>query len=387
MKTKIESIDPDKKIIKCEKEDEKFEEKYDKLILATGAKATFPPIKKLYQDDKKERFVEGVHVVRTLDDAKKISSQVKPNGKATVIGAGLIGMEMADCLYKKNMKVTLVEALPYILPNNFDKDMAKIVNKKIPDQISIFTNHLATKIKTEDQKIKKVVIKNKENNDEKEIDTDLLVIATGTKPETTLAEKAGCKTGETGGIIVNKKMETTVENIYAVGDCTEYPHFITGKPVHIGLGSIAVKQGIAAGVNSAGGKYYFPEGVIQTSTSHFFDTEIAAVGTTEEKMENISTISGKYKGLSLPEYFPGGKPITLKVMVDEKTENIVAAQAVGENAAQRINTLACAVYNKMDVNEFRKMETAYAPPVAPTLDAVTLVCDVAALKLNRKKQR
>jgi NADH oxidase (H2O2-forming) len=123
-----------------------------------------------------------------------------------------------------------------------------------------------------------------------------------------------------------------------------------------------------------------------TRTSEFFGIEIAAVGPVKQGMKNQRLVSGKYKGFSKPDYFPGKNPITIKVGAEEETGRIVSAQAVGSNAAQRINTLACAVLSKMTIEEFRKLETTYAPPIAPTLDAVTLACDVVALKLGRKRR-
>jgi NADH oxidase (H2O2-forming) len=110
--------------------------------------------------------------------------------------------------------------------------------------------------------------------------------------------------------------------------------------------------------------------------------EIASVG---QNYNDYPIVSGKYKGISLPHYFPGGKPISIKVFVDEKTGRIISAQAVGEKAAKRIDTFACAILGGMNVETFRKLETAYAPPIAPTLDAETLACDVVSLKLNRKR--
>ena len=142
----------------------------------------------------------------------------------------------------------------------------------------------------------------------------LLIIAAGLKPNISLAKDAGCKIGKTGRIIVKRKSETSIKNIYAIGDCTEFYDIITKKPVPIGLGSIAVRQGIAAGINAAGGSYLLPDGVLQTCTSEFFGIEIASVGS---NVEAYSTISGKYNGLSLPHYFPGGKPISIKVFIDE----------------------------------------------------------------------
>ena len=114
--------------------------------------------------------------------------------------------------------------------------------------------------------------------------------------------------------------------------------------------------------------------------------EIAAVGPVKQGMKSLSLVTGKYKGSSRPDYFPGGEPIIIKVGVHEETGHILSAQAVGSNAAQRINTLACAILGNIPVEEFRKLETTYAPPIAPTLDAVTLACDVVALKLARKRR-
>ncbi len=293
---------------------------------------------------------------------------------------------MADNLYKKGMKITVVEALPRILSKTFDEDMSKVIHEGIPDDVTVFTNCLATGIEDVNGKISKIHIKNNENGDAKTINTDLLIIATGVKPEVALAREAGCKIGETGGIIVNARCETNIENIYAVGDCTEYIDFVTKKPVPVGLGSIAVRQGIAAGVNAAGGEYELPRGVLQTSTSEFFNMEVAAVGAITDYIKNTSTLSGRFNGSSLPAYFPGGKPVIVKVIVDEKTSQILGAQAVGDKAAQRINTFACAILAELDVETLRKLETAYAPSVAPTLDAVTLVCDIVSKKLKHKNR-
>jgi NADH oxidase (H2O2-forming) len=196
----------------------------------------------------------------------------------------------------------------------------------------------------------------------------------------------GCKIGKTGGIVVDERSETSVKNVFAVGDCTEYKDFVTKEPLSVGLGSIVVRQGIAAGINAAGGSYNLPEGFLLTRTSEFFGIEIAAVGPVKDACQNIPVIYGKFKGSSLPEYFPGGKPISMKVGIHEKTGEILSAQAVGHNASQRINTFACAILSGVNVEDFKKLETAYAPPLAPTLDVVTLVCDVASLKRMRKRR-
>lgn len=383
LNTTVKKIDTKNKEIIAENKEGKIEQNYDSLIIATGAKPFLPPIKNINENNKQ---TGGVFTVRTIDDAKKIKSYTEEGNKATIVGAGLIGLEMADCLYKKNMDVTIVEALPEILMNTLDSDMSKIVLDNISDDVKIFTNHLASEIKTKNGDIDSVIIKNRDD-DIKTVDTDILIIAAGNKPETTIAEQIGCKIGETGGIKVNNKSQTNIENIYAVGDCTEYKDFITKKPTLVGLGSIAVRQGIAAGTNSAGDKYILPDGFINTCTSEFFNIEIAAVGPNKKCLSEIPTVQGKFKGSSLPEYFPGGKPITMKIYTDINKETIIAGQAAGDKAAQRINTVACAVLNKTKLDFFRKLETAYAPPIAPTLDTVTLTADVTAMKLKRKKRK
>ena len=379
LETTIEKIDVNNQIVIAKKGNAVIEKSYCSLIIATGARPSIPPIKNLKENDV---LTEGVFALRTIDDAKKISSSIVKDRNTTIIGAGFIGLEMADGLHKKGMNVTVIEALPYILPNTLDEDMSNIVFKEISNKVKIITNHIATKIESKSGKISEVFIKNNETGEEKNIKTDLLVIATGLKANISLAKDAGCKIGQTRHITVNRKCETSIKNIYAIGDCTEFYDFVTKKPISIGLGSVAVRQGIAAGINAAGGDYILPDGVLQTCTSEFFGMEIAAVG---PSVEGLPIVSGRFNGLSLPHYFPGGKPVCVKVFINEKTGKIIATQVIGDKAAQRVNTFACAILCGMDVETFRKLETAYAPPIAPTLDAETLACDVVSMKLNRKR--
>ena len=381
--TSVEEIDIQRQSITAKKGAERIEKEFDSLIIATGSKPWIPPIQHIQENG---QLLNGAAILRTIDDGKRIISQIKKGKKATIIGAGLIGLEMADTLYKKEMDVTVVEALPTILANTLDEDMSEPVLQTLLQNISIHTNHLAVRAEKHHDAISALIVKDNATGNEKKIETDLLIIATGTKPETSLAKAIGCTLGKSGGIQVNAKVETSVSNVYAVGDCTEYIDFVTNQPVCVGLGSIVVRQGIAAGTNAAGGSYTLPPGMLLTRTSEFFGLEIAAVGPVKQSMNNLPIVTGKYKGFSLPEYFPGKNPITIKVGVHEETGHILSAQAVGNNAAQRINTLACAVLGKMTVEEFRKLETAYAPPIAPTLDALTLACDVVALKLSRKRR-
>jgi len=381
--TTVEKIDLPHRTVVAHKGTEIINREFDALVLATDSMPAIPPVQNIQHNN---RFHAGIHVLRTIDDGRAILSDIRKGKKATIIGAGLIGLEMADTLYKKGMQVTVVEALPRILAATLDDDMSDLVRETIQEHVTLYTNHYATRIQDTRGAVTHLVIQNRETTEETTIQTDLCVIATGTKPETTLAKQVGCTIGKTGGILVNEHAQTSVKNVYAVGDCTEYQDLVTGEPVCVGLGSIGVRQGIAAGTNAAGGIYSLPKGLLMTRTSEFFGLEIAAVGPIQASLQNKTITTGKYKGSSLPDYFPGGTPITMKLHVEEPSGRILAAQAVGSNAAQRTNVYACAILNGLTVDDVRKMETTYAPPIAPTLDTLTLVGDVVALKRARKKR-
>lgn len=376
LNSKVEKIDTKNKIVIVKNGNETIEKPYTSLIISTGAKPSVPKIKNVESD--------GVLVIRTIDDVKKIKKHIERNKKVVILGAGLIGLEMADSLFNLGMKVSIIESLPFILPNVLDSDMAKILLAGIPKDIDIYTNSLATEIIDKEGKISNVLFKNKETGQENILDADLMIISTGIIPNVELAKKIGCRIGKTGGIIVNNKCETSIKDIYSVGDCTEYIDFITAKPCPVGLGSIAVRQGMAAGINAAGGNYELLKGLLNTSTSEFFGIEIASVGPITNKLGDFTVVSSRFNGSSLPNYFPGGKPVTIKVTVDKFTGMIMNAQCIGDKAAQRINTIASAIIGELDIETFRKLETAYAPPIAPTLDAITLVCDIVSKKIKHK---
>jgi NADH oxidase (H2O2-forming) len=381
LNSEITGADFENKIIYVKKNNKLLQKKYDKLIIATGSIPNVPPIKKISKDN---YLNDGIFVIRTLDDAKKIDKYIKKGKNATIIGAGLIGLEMADSLFKKGMNVNIIEYFPHILPKIFDEDLSKLIKEKINRYITIFTNFLAKEIEIVDGKINKLYIKNNENSKIIDIKTDILIIATGTKPSIPNFCK-GLKIGKTGGIVVNNKCETSFKNVYAVGDCTEYIDFITKKSINVGLGSIVVRQGISAGINASGGNYELPDGLLQTCTSEFFNIQVAAVGPSKEYLKDISIINAKYNGSSLPNYFPGGKDITIKISINKKNQEIISGQAIGDKAAQRINTIACAILNKMKIEQFGKLETAYAPAISPTLDATKLTCDIIVKKINRNQ--
>jgi NADPH-dependent 2,4-dienoyl-CoA reductase/sulfur reductase-like enzyme len=320
-----------------------------------------------------------------MEDALAIDKALAHASKAIIVGAGLIGLELAEALSERGLTVTVVEALPHILANTLDDDLCALVAQAVPATVTLLPYHFVTKVATGKGTLS-VSVLNRETHAEQNLEADIVVLATGTRPEVSVAAAIGCRIGVTGGVEVDARSETSIPDVYAAGDCTEYRELVTGEPVCIGLGSIAVRQGIAAGINAAGGSYELPAGVLLSRTSSVFGLEFAAVGPLLVHKHPRPMVHGKFAGSSRPTYFPGGVPITVKVGVEEESGRIVSAQAVGDQAAQRMNVYACAILKNMTVGEMQKLETTYAPPVAPTLDALTLACDVAALKRARKKR-
>jgi len=386
LETEVYDIDPEAKMVKSIslQDGGKEEHHYDVLIIATGASSWVPETEGAFLDG--GRLKQGIFTLRTMADAKQIHGRVEKGKRAMIVGSGLIGMEMAEALSLRGME-TYVRMRTHVLTGMIDEDMAALVQKSAAAHgIHFIPRVTASKIGGE-QKVEYVVLKNLDTGEESEYPTDLAVISAGSKAQVEMAKKAKCQLGSTGGIVVDKRCETSVKGIYAAGDCTEYPDFITGKPGLIGLGSIGVKQGRIAGVNAAGGSEEMPRGVLNNRTTELFGLEISAVGPTirEFKKAGIEPVVGKCSGSTLPDYFPGKKAIAVKVMADPQDGRIIAAQIVGEeDVHQRINVFAAAVFKGMTLKDFMKLETCYAPPAAPTLDCMTIAVDAALMRWKRR---
>ncbi|MFX0204088.1 MAG: FAD/NAD(P)-binding oxidoreductase, partial [Candidatus Hodarchaeota archaeon] len=218
---------------------------YDMLILATGAKPKKPPIKGL---DKKNIFT-----LHTIDDGLAIQSAARNSKHAVVVGAGLIGLEMAESFHKLGLSTSVIEFLPGILLTMLDMDMTHIIQDRAESMgVKIYTNHLVKEIHGY-EKPSFVTIENRETNENEEIPADIVLLATGVSPRTELAELMGLKIGASGAIRVNNRMETSIKSIFAVGDCIESTETLTKQPIHAGLATLAVRQGKTAGINAAGG--------------------------------------------------------------------------------------------------------------------------------------
>ena len=342
---------------------------YDSLILATGAGPFMPPVK---GHEKK-----GIFVVRTIDDGKKIEAAIKGAKSAVVIGAGLIGLEVAVACIERGLKTTVVEFLQYVLPVLLDKAMADNVQKALEEKgMNIIVGKGAEEFLGDD-KVTGVLVAGET------IPADLVVVATGVRANLELAKNAGVALGQKG-IPTNTRMETNIKDVYAIGDCAETINLITRRPMMSQLGTTAVRQGKVAGTNAAGGYSTFPGGIGSWIT-RLFDTEVGGTGLTEfmAARSGFETVSGTITSKTRADYFPGALPIKIKLVADKETGKLIGAQIIGgEEVTQRINALNYAIINEMCVTELAKAETCYAPPVSETWEPITLAAEMLLRKLK-----
>jgi NADH oxidase (H2O2-forming) len=349
---------------------------YDRLIFATGAHPSTPPIKGL----------DAAHVyhLHTLDDARNLQAAAKKGKKVAVIGAGLVGLETAEALHSLGLKITVIEFLDSVLPAMLDKDISEILLERMESE------GVTVKLGTAAKEILKTHVRvvDRATEKEDEISADLVIVATGVRPNITLAKEAGLKIGDKGGILVNENMKTSDPHIYAVGDCAEHLDLVTGQSIVSGLGSIALRQGEVAGINAAGGNAKLP-GVVMSRTTHLFGLEIAGIGPTTFAAEKagLSILASKFKGGTTAEYYPGEQSVSVKLLANRESGILVGGQVIGPCAHQRVNVLSAALTAKMNIQQVANLETCYAPPVAPIREPLTLAAQILALRYTRLKKK
>ncbi len=344
---------------------------YDSLVIATGADSFMPPIK--------GREKQGILSLRGIEDGEKIDAAVKAGAKSAVImGAGLIGLELGVGLIERGLKVTVVEMLSQILPQLLDADMAKLVQQHLEEKGMRILLGKGVEEFLGEGKVTAV----KAGGDL--IEADLFISAFGVRANTKLAVDAGIPLGESRGIKTNGRMETDVKDVYAVGDCAEAPNIITHRPMCAQLGTTAVRQGKVAGAN-AGGDYSLFSGVLASAVTRLFEIEAGNTGLTETAAQRnrIEVVTGAISSKTKADYFPGAKPIKVKLVVEKESQRIIGAQVIGgEEVTQRINCLSFAIQKGMTVRELAKADTAYAPPLCETWEPMVLAAEMVLMKLR-----
>jgi len=359
---KVTKILPESKQVLVQKLEDKssFLIDYDKLIIATGATPIVPPIK--------NNCFKNVFTVRKIEDAINIRKKLEDTKNAVIIGGGYIGLEMLEAFVRNNVHTTVIERGNYLMPV-LDNDMSEIVREQLESvsegKFEIVTGKAVTEFCGDNEGIVSV-----ETSDGSVYDADLVIIAAGVRPNVEIAVDAGIKIGITGAIKVNRKMETSIPDIYACGDCCEENMLVTNTPVWMPLGSNASKEGRCAAMNACGEIDEF-HGVLSSAVTRCLRLTISMTGLTQRDAEKIGIETAVAKVVKYDKvgYMPDAQNITLKIVADKKTGKLLGGQAVGAgDSDKRINTLATALLGGLTVNEFERNDITYAPPYSPTID-------------------
>ncbi|WP_328779828.1 FAD-dependent oxidoreductase [Streptomyces canus] len=347
---------------------------YDKLVIATGARPIRP--------DMPGVDAPGVHGVQTLDDGQAlIDTLAHTRGrKAVVVGAGYIGVEMAEALINRGYEVTVINRGSEPM-STLDPDMGRLVHEAMEGLgITMADDAAVTKVLTgEDGRVRAVATENAE------YPADVVVLGIGVRPETTLAKAAGLPLGSHGGLLTDLAMRVRGhENIWAGGDCVEVLDLVSGQERHIALGTHANKHGQVIGTGVGGGYATFP-GVVGTAVSKVCDLEIARTGLREKDARRVGLqfVSVTIESTSRAGYYPGASPMTVKMLAERRTGRLLGVQIVGrEGAGKRVDIAAVALTAGMTVEQMTALDLGYAPPFSPVWDPVLVAARKAAAKVR-----
>ena len=370
VENEVVAIDPEKKTLTIRKADGKeYEETYDKLLLSPGANPVKPPLEGIDS--------EGIFTLRNVEDTDQIKAYItdKQVKRAVVVGAGFIGLEMAENLHHAGVAVSVVEMGNQVMaPIDFSM-AAHIHQHLIQKGVSLYLEEGVTHFRRTEQGIT-VFLKSG-----KTIPADMVLLSIGVRPATALAQQAGLKLGEMGGIWVDEHLETSVKDIYAVGDAIEYPHPLTGKPWLNYLANPANRQGRIVADNMALGNTTSYEGAIGTSIAKVFDMTVASTGLAAKRLKQwgMEYQSSVTHSASHAGYYPDALPLTLKLTFHPKTGKLYGAQCVGyEGVDKRIDQIAGLIKHGGTVYDLMETEHAYAPPFSSAKDPIAIAGYVAS---------
>ncbi len=360
----VTAINPAKKTVTVHNLDteEVFEEAYDKLLLSPGAKPTKPNMPGIEN--------ERIFTLRTIEDTLKIrtyAEKVRPKS-AVIAGGGYIGLEMAENFVKLGLSVTVIQKPDHLL-SPLDYDMACFLHSYLAKKgIRLIFGKSVTGFREAEQAVITLT------DGSEQLSSDLVLLAVGVTPDTALAKAAGLELGIKDSIIVNDRMETSVKDIYAVGDAVGVKHLVTGKDTLLSLAGPANRQGRIAADNICGGNSIY-RGSQGSSIIRLFDMTAAITGINEEtaKAAGISYDKILLSPASHASYYPGGKTMTIKILYEKTTLKLLGAQIVGyEGVDKRIDVLATAIHAGMSATGLCELDLAYAPPFSSAKDPVNM---------------
>ncbi|MEU2747319.1 FAD-dependent oxidoreductase [Streptomyces collinus] len=389
LRTEVTELDLDGQRVRARDVDtgEESWTSYDKLVIATGARPIRP--------DMPGADAAGVHGVQTLDDGQALLDTLEGTRgrRAVVVGAGYIGVEMAEALINRGYDVTVVNRGSEPM-STLDPDMGRLVHEAMEGLgITMVNDAEVTKILTGDGgtsllersrepgggRVRAVVTQ------DREFPADVVVLGIGVRPETALAKAAGLPLGPHGGLLTDRSMRVRGhENIWAGGDCVEVLDLVSGQDRHIPLGTHANKHGQVIGTNIGGGYATFP-GVVGTAVSKVCDLEIARTGLREKDAHRVGLRfeSVTIESTSRAGYYPNASPMTVKMLAEHRTGRLLGVQIVGrEGAGKRVDIAAVALTAGMTAEQMTTLDLGYAPPFSPVWDPVLVAARKAAAKIR-----
>ncbi len=373
-KTLATKIDRQKKLVFIKDLETGKEEKipYDKLVLTTGSSPFIPPIPGCDLD--------GVFAISNLHKAIEIKERIKSGKveKVIIIGAGPIGLEMVESFVRTwNLNVTILEYFPQVLPRLIDPPLARIVEQHLREKgVKLVLNARVKEIVGKDGRVTGVI------TEDGKYEADLVLMATGVRPNSDLAREAGLLVSPvTRGIVVNERLQTSDPDIYAGGDCVEVTNLITGKKAVFPLGSLANRHGRIIGTNLAGGTETF-RGAVGAFILKCFDLAIGGCGISYSvaKAEGFDALYALHNQTERTHYYPGARPIFVEIVADRRDRRVLGFQAVGpvtDGTMARINSLTGLLQFKPRLEDIAYLELAYAPPFNTSLDPLNVVSMIA----------
>ncbi len=374
VENEVIGIDTTKKRVEVRRADgSTYTENYDKMLLSPGASPVRPPLKGIE--------IEGIFTLRNIEDTDRIKEHISSHriGSTVIVGAGFIGLEMAENLHRTGAEVSVVEMGNQVMAP-VDFSIAAHVHQHLSQKgIKLYLERSVERFERQGEKIE-VFFSTGES-----ITTDIVLLSIGVHPETTLAKAAGLKIGETGGIWVDDYLQTSATDVYAVGDAIEFPHPLTGKPWLNYLANPANRQGRIAADNMVFGNTTKYEGAIGTSIAKVFDMTVASTGLAAKRLKqsSIPYASSTTHSASHAGYYPDALPLTIKLTFDPASGKLYGGQCVGyEGVDKRIDQIALIIKNGGTVYDLMKVEHTYAPPFSSAKDPI--VTRTAATAMDRR---
>lgn len=346
---------------------EVLEENYDKLMIASGARAIIPPIK--------NSDLENVVTLKSMDDGSKLRELLASDEykKVTIIGAGFIGLEAVEAAKHKGKEVTVIQLQDRVLQEVFDKDITDLLEEELRESgVNLLLSETVVEL-IGDGKVSKV------KTDKREIDADIVILATGVKPNTDFLKVDEIKMLRNGAIVVDSYGRTSVEDVYSAGDCATINNLITGKEAYVPLATGANKLGRIVGENLAGQNNSF-QGSMASSCIKVMNMEAARTGLSEKEVKELG-FDYKTKfitDMNQTSYYPGRERIYVKLIYDAHTKVIYGGQVAGyKDAVQRCNVLAACIYAKMTTEQLGMLDLCYSPPFSRTWDVLNVAGNVS----------